>query len=438
MQRDEIVMVCCSDIAGQVRGKGFPARLLQERLKRGVGWTPTNIMITAHGPIADGPWGAFGDLVLLPDPATHVRLDFGDETAAPEQFVLGDICHLDGRPWECCLRDFARRGLQALENEFGLTLKAAFEHELHYDAVEERPNASYALDAYRRQGAFGEVLMHALAAAGVTPDTFMAEYGPSQYEVTVAPALGLRAADEAVMLREIARATAWRLGGRASFTPILRPESVGNGVHVHFSLLDRHGAPAGHDPGTPHGLSATAGAFAAGILAKLPALLALTAASTISYLRLTPNRWSAAYNNLGLNDREAAVRICPVFATTGIETAQQLHLEFRAADAAASPYMLLGAIVWAGLIGLRQGLATPEPTTSDPSQMPAEELQARGLARLPQSLTASLDLLAGDDDLAAAMGPVLHDAYLRHKRFEAGLMAELSAEEQCARYRLAY
>lgn len=438
MRRDEIVMICCSDIAGQVRGKGFPARLLAERLTRGVGWTPTNIMITAFGDIAPGPWGAFGDLVLLPDLKTHVRVDFGNEEAAPEQFVLGDICHLDGSPWECCLRDFARRGLQALADEFGLSVKAAFEHELHYDRVEERPNASYALDAYRRQGDFGEALMHALTAAGVTPDTFMAEYGPSQYEVTVAPSEGLAAADEAVVLREMVRATAFRLGGRASFAPIIRPDAVGNGVHVHFSLWDGDGRPVLHDASAAHGLSATAGGFSAGVLAKLPALVALTAASTVSYLRLTPNRWSASYNNLGLNDREAAVRICPVFATTGVEPARQFHLEFRAADAAASPYILLGAIVWAGLHGLRQGLPAPEPTTTDPSQMPAAELKHCGLARLPTALGEALDLLADDADLRAAMGPVLHDAYLTHKRFEVGLMAELSDEEQCARYHLAY
>ena len=39
MGREEIVMVCCSDIAGQLRGKGFPVRLLGERLARGVGRT---------------------------------------------------------------------------------------------------------------------------------------------------------------------------------------------------------------------------------------------------------------------------------------------------------------------------------------------------------------------------------------------------------------
>jgi glutamine synthetase len=62
MHREPLIMVCCSDIAGQVRGKAFPARDLHKRLHKGVGWTPTNIQITAFSDIADTPFGSFGDL----------------------------------------------------------------------------------------------------------------------------------------------------------------------------------------------------------------------------------------------------------------------------------------------------------------------------------------------------------------------------------------
>ena len=56
MMREEVVMLCTSDIAGQIRGKGFPASDLAARLAKGIGWTPTNIMISAHGAIAPSPW----------------------------------------------------------------------------------------------------------------------------------------------------------------------------------------------------------------------------------------------------------------------------------------------------------------------------------------------------------------------------------------------
>ena len=279
--------------------------------------------------------------------------------------MLADTTETGGAPWDCCLRGFARRGLAALETEFGLTFRGAFEHEFHLDAVEERPNSAYALDALRRQGDFAGVFLRALRQAGLTPESIMPEYGPCQYEVTVAPAAGLRVADEAVMLREVARAVATRLDARASFTPMLRPDAVGNGVHVHFSLADGNGAPVNHDPEAAAGIAAPAGGFLAGVLAKLPALTALTAASTISYLRLTPNRWSAWATNLGQQDREAALRICPVFAAREAAPGAQFHFEYRAADAAASPYLVLGAIVWAGLSGLREGLPAPPATAEN-------------------------------------------------------------------------
>ena len=189
MTRDEIIMICTCDLGGQVRGKGFPASDLAARLRRGIGWTPTNSMITAHGPIAPSPWGPFGDLVLMPDPDTEVRVDMGEAHAA-EHFLLADICHLDGTPWAVCPRGFLKRVLAALEARHGLGVRAAFEHEFIYEAVAERPNSSYALDAFRRQDAFAETYLGALREAGLTLDTFMPEYGPMQYEVTVGPAVG--------------------------------------------------------------------------------------------------------------------------------------------------------------------------------------------------------------------------------------------------------
>jgi len=270
-------------------------------------------------------------------------------------------------------------------------------------------------------------------------DTFMPEYGPKQYEVTVGPAMGVRSADHAVAVREIARAVATRLGSRVSFTPILRPDSVGNGVHVHFSLQDAAtGKQVNYDAAAPHGLSARAGAFISGILKKLPAITAVTAAASISYLRLTPNRWSAAYNNLGYRDREAGVRICPVFATAEDRIARQYHFEYRAADAAASPYLTLGAILAAGLYGLDQGLPVAEVCAGAPQDMASEDLEKLGVVRLPQSLGEALDAFEADDDLTPMFGPELKSAYLAHKRFEDELMGSLSPAEQCEKYRLAY
>ena len=184
------------------------------------------------------------------------------------------------------------------------------------------------------------------------------------------------------------------------------------------------------------GLSAIGGSFAAGIVRHLPALVALTAAATVSYQRLVPHRWSAAFDNLGLRDREAALRICPVREDGDV--ARSYNLEYRAADAAASPHLLLAALVRAGLQGLREGLATPEPTEEDLALCSEAELTARGIRRLPTSLPDALAALEADEIARGWWPPQLLDVYLKHKRGEIALLEGLTPEEQAERYAKVY
>jgi glutamine synthetase len=437
IEREELILVCCSDIAGQVRGKGFPARDLDRRRRLGVGWTPTNIMINCFNRIPVTPFGPRGDLYLRPAPEGEVRVDLGDGHPA-EHFFLGDILTLDEQPWACCPRAFARRALDALREEAGLLLYAAFEHEFHLFGAEARSGDSYGLGSLRGIEPFVGDFIGALRANGLEPDTFLPEYGSRQYEVTVAPARGLEAADRAVKLREICRAVAHRHGFRASFAPVIEPGAVGNGVHIHFSLLDTDGRPVGHDPGGPGGLSQKAGAFAAGILRHVRALCAVTAPSVVSYHRLRPHSWSAYWGQLGLRDREALLRICPTPEAPDLDPGPRFNLEYRAADAAASPYLQLGMLVYAGLQGVKDRLPTPPVLDGDPGEMSEERRRALGILDLPRTLDEALDALAGDEIALGWLGPALAEAYLMHKRGEAEMAAGFSAEDLYRLYAEAY
>lgn len=421
MLREELIFVGTCDIAGLVRGKGFPATELPARRKTGIGWTHSNLMQTCFGPILDTPFGTGGDLMIVPDPSAEVHVDFR-EGSASEHFFLGDVRNTDGSPWECCVRAFLRRAVAALEAASGLHLMAAFEQEFIYTGVEDLPGHAYSLSAFRRQGVFGEMLMAAIRAASAKPDSFLAEYGPRQYEMTVAPETALVAADQAVIAREMARAVAFRLENRAIFSPMPVADGAGNGVHIHFSLHDASGAPVTYATDGPFGLSAAATHFAAGVLHHLPALCAITAPSPVSYLRLTPNRWAPTVADLQAQDRGAALRICPTFAVhDDKERAAQFNLEFRVCDAAASPYMALGALIFAGADGIARELAVPETA-----------------ANLPHSLGEALDVMEASDTLKSWFGPVFFEAYMRHKRSEIAYVADLSPADLCARYAEVY
>lgn len=128
MKREEMMVACCGDLSGKVRGKAFPLAQMDKRLRRGVGWTPTNVQITCFDAIAESPFGSLGDLMLIPDPSTCVSFE-SEEGAPKENFVLGNIRYTDGRPWEFCTRSVLEAALQRLQSVAGVTLYGAFEHE---------------------------------------------------------------------------------------------------------------------------------------------------------------------------------------------------------------------------------------------------------------------------------------------------------------------
>jgi glutamine synthetase len=434
MQREQIVFVGTSDWSGHFRGKSFPAADLPARLERGVGIAPTNIFISAFGPIQATPFGTEGEVFLIPDATTRVFVPFEDggeptgggpariEGGSAEHFYIGDIKTLEGAPWNFCPRQVLRRALERLKSETGFELLATFEQEFIYSGVAAHPLQPYELDKYRRQGAFGELLLAALRQARVIPDSFLAEFGPQQFEVTTAPSRGLRAADDAVIVREITQAVAFRLGQRVSFAPMHDPNGTASGTHIHWSFLDESDRPVLYDAERPWALSLLGSRFVAGILEHLPALCAMTAPSVASYYRLRPNRWAPVRADVGLMDRGTALRICPVTGGDPVARARQFNVEFRVADATASPYLVLAVLVQAGLDGIRSG----------------RELADQTPRPLPTSLGEALTLLEGNERAADWLGPELLAAYLRFKRGEMAGLENLEEAEICRRYAEVY
>jgi glutamine synthetase len=409
-----LVALATSDLGGFLRGRSVAADELAEATRRGVGWVPANIALTPFGSIATpNAFGSTGDLRLEPDPATRVAVDLPDG-ASPFELVLCDQVEPDGREWDCCPRTFARRSLERLERRTGLRLLASFEYE--FQLVGEAPAPPFSVQALRQVDPFGPVLHAALTQAGCSPEVVVAEYGASQFEVPCAPSVGIAAADRATVFRAVVREIARACGRRATFTPALSPDAVGNGAHVHFSLVggdegDAHAAPQ-------RGLRPEASSFAAGVVRAARALCAVLAPLPISYLRLRPGHWSSGAAVMRVRDREAFVRVCP-----GAGAAAD-HLELRAADAASSPYLVLGMLARAGLDGIEERLPAP-----------GEDAPA---ATLPRSLPEALAALEEDEGARAWLPPRLLETYLTVKRAELEAVDGLDDDERCARYAEVY
>jgi glutamine synthetase len=431
-----VALVCC-DLGAIVRGRSVLAAELGAHLDAGVGWVPANHSLTPLGPLApETPFGSTGDLRLLPDPDTHVRVEANARASALE-IVLCDIVETDGQPWECCPRRFLRNSLAQLQDELGARLVASFEHEFQL-LIDAPPAPPFSLEEQRRAEPFPAQVMDALIDAGVRPERFLAEFAAHQFEIPVEAAEGLAGADRSVVLKEVVHEVARRCELRASFVPLLDPAGPGNGAHIHLNLLDGEGRPLLYDADRPACLSELGERFAAGILRHAGALSALTAPSPASAARLRPHRWSAGAVCLGAGNREALLRIPSLVALAGAAPALQLHLEYRAADAAANPYLALGAIVRAGLDGVRAGLPAPPILDRDPAQLNAADAERFGAGALPVSLADSLQALADDDTARAWMAPRLYDAYVGVKRAEIDAVANLDIGEVCRRYAAIY
>jgi glutamine synthetase len=433
---DLVALVCC-DLGSIVRGRSLFASELSERLGGGVGWVPANHSLTPLGSLAEpNPFGSIGDLRLLPDIETRVRVEAGGSESALE-FVLCDIVETDGQPWECCPRRFLSEALDELEAELGARLLSSFEHE--FQLLVDAPAAlPFSLEAQRRAEPFAGQAMGALLEAGAQPERFLPEFAAHQFEIPVAAAEGLAGADRSVVVKEVVREVARRHGLRASFAPLLDPAWPGNGVHIHLNLLDAGGSPLLYDPARPACLSELGAGFAAGVLRHARALSALTAASPTSGARLVPHRWSAGAVCLAQRNREALLRIPPLVTLAGADPALQLRLEYRGADATANPYLALGAIIRAGLDGLRAELPAPPILDRDPADLDDAAAARYRVGGLPASLEDSLQALAENQTVRAWMTPLLYDAYVGVKRAELEAVAELDVRETCRRYAAVY
>jgi glutamine synthetase len=121
---------------------------------------------------------------------------------------------------------------------------------------------------------YSREVVAAIERQGIVVEQFHPEYAAGQLEISVAASDPAGAADDSVLVRQTIRAVSQRFGLQASFAPSVVAGDVGNGGHLHLSLWREGRNLFAGGPGR-YGLTADGEAFAAGILAALPALAAL-------------------------------------------------------------------------------------------------------------------------------------------------------------------
>ena len=366
---------------------------------------------------------ASGDMALVPDLATGVMDPFWDMPTL--SFICGSVeadtkavnPH-DPRNIAARAEAWLRESGIATESRWGPEFEFYVFDEVHFDNGVNR--AAYRVSSSEAEwsasnGGHGHVIplhggYHAigptdrlfnlraeislhLASMGVPVKYHHHEVGgPGQVELEI-PLAGLVAAgDQGMLVKYVAKMTAFRHQQTATFMPKPLYGEAGSGMHFHQHLFD--GATnLFYDPDGYGLLSETARWYIGGLLLHAPALLGLTNPSTNSYRRLVPGFEAPVSNFFSLANRSAAVRV-PKYATSP----DAVRFEFRPPDATCNIYLAMAAQLMAGIDGIKRRIDPSEhgfgPMDADVFSLPPAEL-AR-IQQLPTTLEAALSALEDD------------------------------------------
>lgn len=408
----EMVMVAFPDLNGSLRGKVLSTAAFERAVERGLPMTDLILGLDPLDvPIADyedlGIRAGAADLVLHPEVDTLASLAWRPGW----RLCLATPRFADGRACALATREAARSVLDALSS-LGLDTLAALEYEVRLRDGSGAPlssGVSYSLGEIGRFDRLVDALVPALEGLGVELDAVHTEAGPGLLELNLGARRGLRAADDAALVKFATKAVAASLGLRASFLAKPAEGEEGSSGHVHLSLWRETHNVLASPPGEPP--TAELSHALAGLLAHLAGASLFYNPTINSYKRLVPGFFAPVNASWGYENRSAALRV--------IRSArpEQSRIECRRPGADANPYLVLAGAAASVLDGLRRRLEPPPPVQGD--------AYARGdLPGLPDTLEQAL--VAFRDD--AALRGVLGEEFCRY--FEVSRRWELKAFQQ--------
>jgi glutamine synthetase len=400
----QTIRIAWGDQHGIVRGKNVMTHDFLLALRNGVDFqTATLFMDTTNNlfapmfhsdagigvtALAGGP-----DSILVPDPLTFRILPWAPGTG----WVLSDMHLASGEPVPFDTRVLFKRVLGRLRDR-GYDYVGGLEVEFYITKIEDRmiepyqagyppepPVVSVIAHGFQylteeRQDEIDPILQtlrEHLTALDLPLRTMEDEWGPGQCEFTFDPQRGLSAADTMLLFRNATKQICRRSGLHATFmTRPGLPNFFSSGWHLHQSLCDHEtGDNLFVNPETDGQPISDLGRHFVGGLLEHAAPASVFATPTINgYKRFAPHSFAPNKATWAHENRGAMIRV------VGSPGDPATHLENRAGEPCANPYLYMASQILAGLDGIDQsrdpGPLETAPYEADKPLLPASLMEA--------------------------------------------------------------
>jgi glutamine synthetase len=411
------------DILGIFRGKRIRRQSFEKTCDDGFWFCAGTVLMSALGDVLPGMIGdgdGDPDIPARLVPGSLAPVPWAARPTAQSLFRLYDV---DGRTFFADPRAVLERSVQPLR-KMRLNIVMATELEFYLlDAKADKPTQRPARVPGIGRPQIGPQVYHPddlweiehflddlyayCEAQGIPADTATSEFAPAQFEINLQhiddPVL---ACDHAVLLKRAVKATALKHGFVACFMAKPFAEDSGSGLHIHMSLVDRHGNnyfSHGRENLALPPFSARLRHAVGGLLKTMPESTAIFAPNANSYRRLLPEMFAPVDPNWGVNHRAVAIRIPQA-------DEKNLRFEHRVAGADANPYLVTSAIV----AGLHHGLKNK----IDPGRMIEEGESVSLKTRIPDRWDYALDKFGRSKVLPDYLGVEFCKYYEEHRRAE--------------------
>ncbi|MEM7125177.1 MAG: type III glutamate--ammonia ligase [Chloroflexota bacterium] len=415
IDKNGIDFFLCSfvEMSGAPKAKLVPVTNLEEMADEGAGFAGF-----AAGEMGQKPHDP--DMANIPDFNSLTIVPWRDNLA----WVAGNI-HVEGAPWPYCPRTILQRQLDRAK-DLGYTFNVGVEAEFMllkpngmggyepWDELDTLGKPCYDLRALHRNLDVMTTLVKYCQGLGWNPYAVDHEDGTCQFELNWDYADALTTADRHTFYKWMVKTVAEEHGLVATFMPKPMTNLTGNGAHYHMSLWDAENkANLFLDESDANGQSELCYHFMGGILNHAKGLAAIADPLVNSYKRLAagaPNSgasWAPVYITYGGSNRTQMVRI----PGPG-------RIENRSLDGAANPYLAMAAMLGAGLDGIEKKIDPGTFNRDNLYEISQDELDKRGIERLPATLKDAVDCLATDDVVKASLGLEYAEYYIDVKREE--------------------